>query len=116
MLRCIVRAMIPRYLRVYGSLKAQVEAGDFKLGEFLPAAPELQKLFNVSRTTVRRAVELLAQEGFVSIQQGKGTEVLDFKATQRLQYVSSFSETLQEKGFNVRYRDLGAGSIPAPRR
>jgi GntR family transcriptional regulator len=61
-------------------------------------------------------VELLAQEGFVSIQQGKGTEVLDFKATQRLQYVSSFSETLQEKGFNVRYRDLVADSIPAPRR
>jgi len=116
MLRCIVHATIPRYLRVYGSLKAQVESGDFKLGDFLPSEPELQKLFNVSRTTVRRAVELLAQEGFVSIQQGKGTEVLDFKATQRLQYVSSFSETLQEKGFNVRYRDLVADCIPAPRR
>jgi GntR family transcriptional regulator len=111
-----VHATIPRYLRVYGSLKAQVEAGDFKLGEFLPAEPELQKLFNVSRTTVRRAVELLAQEGFVSIQQGKGTEVLDFKATQRLQYVSSFSETLREKGFSVRSRDVNVDCVPAPRR
>jgi GntR family transcriptional regulator len=116
MLRCIVHATIPRYLRVYGSLKAQVEAGDFKQGDFLPAEPELQKLFNVSRTTVRRAVELLAQEGFVSIQQGKGTEVLDFKATQRLQYVSSFSETLRDKGFTVRFRDLVVDIVPAPRR
>ena len=107
---------LPRYLLVYGSLKSQMEAGDFKVGDFLPAEPELQRLFNVSRTTVRRAVELLAQEGFVSIQQGKGTEVLDFKATQRLQYVSSFSETLQEKGFNVRCREVTADCIPAPRR
>jgi GntR family transcriptional regulator len=110
-----VHATIPRYLRVYGSLKAQVEAGDFKQGDFLPAEPELQKLFNVSRTTVRRAAELLAQEGFVSIQQGKGTEVLDFKATQRLQYVTSFSETLREKGFSVRFRDLAVDLVPAPR-
>jgi GntR family transcriptional regulator len=110
-----VHATIPRYLRVYGSLKAQVEAGDFKQGDFLPAEPELQKLFNVSRTTVRRAAELLAQEGFVSIQQGKGTEVLDFKATQRLQYVTSFSETLREKGFTVRFRDLAVDLVPAPR-
>jgi GntR family transcriptional regulator len=115
MLRCIVHAAIPRYLRVYGSIKAQVESGDFKLGDFLPAEPELQKLFNVSRTTVRRAVELLAQEGFVSIQQGKGTQVLDFKATQRLQYVTSFSETLQEKGFTVRSRDVTVDFVPAPR-
>lgn len=111
-----MHATIPRYLRVYGSLKAQVEAGDFKLGDFLPAEPELQKLFNVSRTTVRRAVELLAQEGFVCIQQGKGTEVLDFKATQRLQYVTSFSETLRDKGFSVRFRELSVGFITAPRR
>jgi GntR family transcriptional regulator len=116
MLRCIVQATIPRYLRVYGSLKAQVEAGDYKVGDFLPAEPELQKLFNVSRTTVRRAVELLSQEGFLSIQQGKGTEVLDFKATQRLQYVTSFSETLRDKGFTVRSRDIAVDFIAAPRR
>jgi GntR family transcriptional regulator len=61
-------------------------------------------------------VELLAQEGFVSIQQGKGTEVLDYKATQRLQYVTSFSETLRDKGFTVRFRDLSVNSVAAPRR
>jgi GntR family transcriptional regulator len=111
-----VQSTIPRYLRVYGSLKAQVEAGDFKTGDFLPAEQELQKLFNVSRTTVRRAVELLAQEGFLSIQQGRGTEVLDFKTTQKLQYVTSFSETMRDKGFTVRSRDVTLDFITAPRR
>jgi GntR family transcriptional regulator len=107
---------IPRYLRVYTSLKTQVEAGDYKVGEFLPPEPELQKLFNVSRTTVRKAVEMLAQEGFVSIQQGKGTEVLDFKATQKLQYITSFSETLREKGFAVSCRNVTVEAVPASRR
>ena len=111
-----MHAAIPRYLRVYGSLKAQVEAGDFKTGDFLPAEPELQKLFNVSRTTVRKAVELLAQEGFLSIRQGRGTQVLDLKATQRLQYVTSFSETLRDKGFTVVCRDVELEFIAAPRR
>ncbi len=107
---------IPRYLRVYSSLKTQMESGDVKVGEFLPPEPELQKLFNVSRTTVRKAVEMLAQEGFVSTQQGKGTEVLDFKATQRLQYVTSFSETLRDKGFAVHSRDITVDFVAAPRR
>lgn len=110
-----MQATIPRYLRVYNSLKTQVEAGDYKVGDFLPPELELQRLFNVSRTTVRKAVELLSQEGFVSIQQGKGTEVIDFKTTQRLQYVTSFSETLREKGFTVRSRDITLDFVEAPR-
>lgn len=101
-----MQATIPRYLRVYNSLKTQVEAGEFKVGDYLPPELELQRLFNVSRTTVRKAVELLSREGFVSIQQGKGTEVLDFKTTQKLQYVTSFSETLREKGFTVHSREI----------
>jgi GntR family transcriptional regulator len=110
-----VQTTIPRYLRVYNSLKTQVEAGDYKVGDYIPPELELQRLFNVSRTTVRKAVELLSQEGFVSIQQGKGTEVLDFKTTQKLQYVTSFSETLREKGFTVRSRDTALDFISAPR-
>jgi len=111
-----MHAVMPRYLRVYSSLKTQMEAGEYKVGGFLPAEPELQKLFNVSRTTVRRAVEMLAQEGFVSIQQGKGTEVLDFKTTQPLQYVTSFSETLRNRGFAVSSRQVCLDFVAPPPR
>ncbi len=106
---------IPRYLRVYSSIKNQIENGDYKVGDFLPPEPELQKLFNVSRTTVRKAVEMLAGESFVSIKQGKGTEILDYKATQKLQYVTSFSETLREKGLSVYSKDITVDLVPAPR-
>jgi GntR family transcriptional regulator len=90
-----------RYVLVYSSIKAQIENTDFKIGDFLPPEPELQKQFGVSRVTVRKAVELLARQGFVHIQQGRGTIVLNFKATQNLQNVTSFSETLLERGFVV---------------
>jgi len=51
---------IPRYQWVYNSLKTQIEVGDYKVGELLPPEPDLQKKFQVSRTTVRKAVEMLA--------------------------------------------------------
>jgi GntR family transcriptional regulator len=81
---------IPRYLWVCNSLKSQIETEDFKVGDYLPPEPELQKQFQVSRTTVRKAVEMLSQQGFVYIRQGRGTEILDFKATQKLGFITSF--------------------------
>ncbi len=106
---------ISRYQWVHNSLKNQIEIGEYKVGDNLPPEPELQRAFRVSRTTVRKAVEMLADEGFVYIRQGKGTEVLDFKATQKLQYVTSFSETLREKGFSVSQADIRVELVPAPR-
>jgi GntR family transcriptional regulator len=106
---------IPRYQWVYNSLKTKIEVGDYKVGELLPPEPDLQKMFQVSRTTIRRAVEILAQQGFLYIRQGRGTEILDFKATQKLQYVTSFSETLREQGFTVSQSGVSVDFVPAPR-
>lgn len=108
--------VIPRYQWVYNSLKNCIEVEDFKVGDFLPPEPELQRLFNVSRTTVRKAVEMLGQQGFVYIRQGRGTQILDFKATQKLGFVTSFSETLREQGFAVTQQDVRVATVPAPRR
>jgi GntR family transcriptional regulator len=107
---------IPRYQRVYNSLKNRIEVEDFKVGDFLPPEPELQRMFNVSRTTVRKAVEMLGQHGFVYIRQGRGTQILDYKATQKLGFVTSFSETLREQGFSVTQADIRVETVPAPRR
>ena len=107
---------IPRYLWVYNSLKNEIEAEDIKVGAYLAPEPELQKRFQVSRTTVRKAVEMLGQQGFLFIKQGKGTQVLDFKATQKLGFVTSFSETLREKGFTVTQANVTVDYVSAPRR
>jgi GntR family transcriptional regulator len=59
---------------------------------------------------------MLAQQGFLYIRQGKGTQVMDFKATQKLGFVTSFSETLREKGVTVTQSDVRIDFVPAPRR
>lgn len=106
---------IPRYLLVYNSLKNRIENLDFPIGENLPPEPVLEKQFNVSRTTVRKAVEMLAEQGFVHIQQGRGTKVLDFKTTQKLQYVTSFSETLKGKGVRVAHIIMSVRDVRPPK-
>ncbi len=67
---------------------------------------------------MRKAVEMLAQQGFVYIRQGKGTQVMDFKATQKLGFVTSFSETLREKGATVSQEEIRVEMRPgaAPHR
>lgn len=104
---------LPQYLRVYEVLRRRIEEHEYPVGSFLPPEPELGRLLAVSRTTVRKAVEMLIDEGFLVVRRGRGTEILDFPATQKLHFVTSFSETLREQGFDVGYRDVRVGAAAA---
>jgi GntR family transcriptional regulator len=65
----------PRYHQVYVTLRAWVRDGTYRPGDQIPTEPELCRLFDVSRITVRKAIEDLAREGWLVRQQGKGTFV-----------------------------------------
>lgn len=103
----------PAYAVIYDTLKREIMDGDISIGSLLPAEPELEKRFSVSRTTVRRAVELLSQEGLVQAKQGRGTQVLDYKTRQNLNLVTSISETLRKKGYEVRPKTMHIDIVPA---
>jgi GntR family transcriptional regulator len=107
---------VPAYLCVHKIIKREIVDGEYTIGELLPPEPELEKRFNVSRTTIRRAVEILSREGFVMAQQGRGTRVLDYKTKQNLNKVTSISETLRKKGFTVRPKETYIDEIPATQR
>lgn len=102
---------IPAYMRVYGILKRQIIEREYMVGDLLPAEPVLEKKFNVSRTTIRKAVGMLSREGFVVKKQGVGTQILDHKTMQNLNYVTSISETLEKKGYTVTTKFLGMDVI-----
>lgn len=51
------------YLVVYETLKGRIIDEQYPVDSLLPPEPVLEKLFGVSRTTVRRAVEMLSREG-----------------------------------------------------
>ncbi|HIS42555.1 MAG TPA: GntR family transcriptional regulator [Candidatus Limiplasma pullicola] len=106
----------PAYVRVYNTLRSRILDGDYALGDLLPPEPELEKQFLVSRTTVRKAVELLSREGLVEAKQGRGTRVLDYHTTQNINVVSSLSETLERKGCKVYCKNMYIDTVPASAR
>nr|WP_281496111.1 GntR family transcriptional regulator [Marivita sp. S6314] len=60
---------------VYLSLRDQITGGDLRDGESLPGEQKLAETFGVSRVTVRRALDALAQGGMIERRAGSGTKV-----------------------------------------
>ena len=56
-------------------LQKQIKEGKLKEGDKLPTEPELMKVFGVGRSTIREAVKMLLNKGYISVQQGRGTFV-----------------------------------------
>ncbi|MGQ9622581.1 MAG: GntR family transcriptional regulator [Candidatus Caldatribacteriaceae bacterium] len=107
-------ADIPLYFKIYKTLKEEIESGVYKVGDLLPSEDELEKRFGTSRTTVRSAVGELEREGLVLRKRGKGTIVQEPKTAQNLNFISSFTETLREKGIQVDTGIVTIELIPAP--
>ena len=66
-------AGITRYLQLYSILSQSLADGEYKSARALPSEPDLVARYRVSRTTVRRALLLLEQEGRILRRRGSGT-------------------------------------------
>lgn len=64
----------------------RIKSEKYKKGEQIPTELELCEEFNVSRTTVRTALNQLTLEGYLERHQGKGTYVSDQKVSQTLSH------------------------------
>jgi len=96
---------VPIYKQVYSDLKQAIQT-KYQVGDLLPPEPELEKQYNVSRVTIRKAIQMLSDECCVSVKQGHGTRVTNPGAIQRINYITSVSETLREAGYNVRSSNI----------
>ncbi|RIJ05193.1 GntR family transcriptional regulator [Achromobacter sp. K91] len=65
-----------RYSIVETALVREIAAGRWPPGTRIPGENALIRQFNVSRSTVRRAVQHLAHRGLVTVHRGKGTYVV----------------------------------------
>src|SRR5258706_8630513 len=68
---------LPLYFQVYKSLLDRIERGEFVPGSFLPPERQLTEDYGVSRITIIKALDGLANKHYVKRQQGRGTIVLD---------------------------------------
>ena len=67
---------IPRYVQLAGLFRQRIARGVWPTGGTLPSLDKLVLEFDVARVTVRQAMTLLAREGLVSPQRGRGTAVI----------------------------------------
>jgi GntR family transcriptional regulator len=69
------RNPLPRYAQVAGVLRNRIRRGAWKQHESIPSIDRLMEEFGVGRVTVRQAIQILAREGLLSPEQGRGTFV-----------------------------------------
>lgn len=67
---------VPRYQQVFSTLHQWIIQGRYATQTRLEPEKELCEIFGVSRITVRKALQLLSNEGLVKSKQGKGTYVV----------------------------------------
>jgi len=104
--------LLPLYEQVRRAILTGIETGQFAVGSFLPAEPELMSLYGVSRITLRRAIGELCADGRLQRQQGRGTIVMPGKVRQTLVSLSGFSETMDGLGRKAGHRILARTDNP----
>jgi GntR family transcriptional regulator len=94
------------YAKLESILASEINDGTLAVGEQLPTEDELIHRFDVSRITVRRAIQNLVARGLVEIRRGKGTFVASPKITQELTELTGFVEDMKALGRNPSARLL----------
>lgn len=65
----------PQYRRLYEKLRTLIEEGSYSRGDLLPSENELCAAHHLTRPTVRKALDMLVNDGFILRHQGKGSIV-----------------------------------------
>lgn len=81
------------YMQLMHVIKEQIHNGTYLEGEQIPTEGELSKMYNISRITIRRAIEELCQQGYLKKIQGKGTFVEAPKIYRKLEQDNNISFT-----------------------
>lgn len=103
----------PLYIQIADQLRRNIEASIYQVGEQLPTEAELSTRFGVNRHTLRRAIEVLKNEGLVRVDRGRGMFVAAASIPYLLGKRVRYNEALKAHGLQASYRTLRIAEIPA---
>ncbi|MCB1001890.1 MAG: GntR family transcriptional regulator [Acidimicrobiales bacterium] len=103
-----------RYQQIADELRDRLAA--VGAGEVLPSEADLSTEFAVSRVTVRRALEILRDEGLVDSRQGFGWYVAGEPLRQHLDELSTIEDQLAQRGITPQRQVVEFEFRAAPRR
>ncbi|MRG84754.1 trehalose operon repressor [Salinibacillus xinjiangensis] len=89
--------MKKKYLTIYDDLVKKIQSDVWPASTLLPSENELTTEYDTSRETIRKALNLLAQNGYIHKIRGKGSVVLDInKFSFPVSGIVSFKELAQQ--------------------
>jgi GntR family transcriptional regulator len=91
----------PRHEQISDWLRERIEEGAYASDEKLPSEKELGQRFDVSRVTVRRALQTLENEDYIYRRQGLGSFVKERQATQGLVRLTDFAQDMAQAGLEA---------------
>lgn len=106
-------AQLPLHLRLREILKNKINIGGYPENTEILAESELIGSHEASRTTVREAVEELAEEGYLPKKQGGETFANRHRVFRKIGYVTGFSKSYKPNGFTPTSIVLECRIIPA---
>lgn len=106
----------PLYQRLHHALRQAIKENKLASDSALPPERDIATDIGVSRITVRKALDALAEEGLVRRRHGAGTFVAA-RVEKSFSMLTSFTEDMAARGRSVRSDWLrrAAGAVPSPR-
>ncbi len=88
-----------KYEKIYNDLVSKIQKEVYTAGDLLPGELELMKIYDASRDTIRKSLNLLVQNGYIQKSKGRGSIVLDVKRFEfPVSGVISFKELIPSLG------------------
>ena len=91
--------ILPKYYQLYQIIKQKIDDGVWLPHQTIPAERELEEIYNVSRTTVRKTLDLLVNRGILFRESGKGTFVSPPRPQYTVHELLSYTEGMKKRGF-----------------
>lgn len=105
---------MPAHLRLSLWVREQIDQGHLQPGDRLPSEHELAAQHDVSRTTVRRALQSLESANRVHRRRGAGTYVSNPQLRQGVGDLRSFTQVIRDLGREPSTRDVTVEIDPDP--
>lgn len=87
----------PLYVQLQNIIRNDIMSGKYKDGEMIPSEAQMMKLYDVTRTTIRKAVADLVNEGLLVQAQGKGIFVTLREVKHNIWNFSGFTDYANKK-------------------
>jgi GntR family transcriptional regulator len=104
------------YAEIEEAIATEIAQGEYRPGDQLPTEDALLQRFQVSRITVRRAIQNLVSRGLLEIRRGLGTFVLSPRIEAEITKLTGFVEDMNAAGRKASARVVSQGVVPASAR